>query len=212
MRLRQIVAVLMLLAPSSWAVATETDCLFVEAAKLDSAWLPATTRGIIPADLNAVHRVVSGSGTVVLVRAFSEQKGNELDSEEFWKLTVDLPSMAIGERHVLQANAANTRFSRAGSAWIAEGFGYVGGQVSGTVVAQRVDRCSMTVDMSLDIETRFAGDPEESRPLAIHRKATLRRIELANLTPWLGSATADGMGYWVSHRPKDLPLTCSDVQ
>ena len=115
MRLRQVVAALALLVVPPWTMAAETDCLFVEAAKLDSSWPPASIGAIAPADLNAIHRVVRGGGTVLLLRSFSGKKGDELDSEEFWKLTIDLPNIAPGETHSLQATAANTRFSRAGS-------------------------------------------------------------------------------------------------
>ncbi|HEV6966308.1 MULTISPECIES: hypothetical protein [Roseateles] len=211
MWLRQVVAALVLLVVAPWTMAAEMDCLFVEAAKLEASWPPASISAIAPADLNAIHRVVRGSGTVVLMRMFSGKKDDELDSEEFWKLTVELPNIARGETRVLQATAANTRFSRAGSAWVDKGFGYVGASVAGKIVARRVDSDTMTIDVSLDVETRFAGDPEEAQPLSLQKRVAFRRIEIADLTPWLGSATAGVADYWTSHRPKNQQASCSPV-
>ncbi len=208
MRLRKVVAPLALLVLPLWAMAAKMDCVFVESAKLVGSWPPASIGAIAPADLNAIHRVVRGSNTVVVLRSFSGKRSDELDSEEFWKLTINLPNIAPGETRTLQAAAANTRFSRAGSAWVEKGFGYVGARVTGTIVARRVDSDTMTIDALLTVETRFAGDPEETQLITLQRQATLRRMELADLTPWLGSATAGVADYWTSHRPNELQSSC----
>jgi len=78
-------------------------------------WPPKTPLEVSPKDINAIHQVAQGKGVVLLIRSFVGKKDDELDSEEFWKLTVEIPKVFPRRSYTIEATVANTRYSNTNS-------------------------------------------------------------------------------------------------
>lgn len=210
MWLQIIILSVLICTRSVCAIAGQSDCVFIEAARLDVVWPPPSAEMIKAEDLSLIHRISSGAKTVALLRTFTPREGGEIDSEQYWKLSIELPNIRVGNSVSLAASSGNTRFSRGGSAWVHNGAGNLSADVAGKIIARRIDNDTMALDLDLHIEARAADAPQEKSAVPIKRRYMLRRLSISKLTPWLGSATAGATDRDTTYRSTQVGAGCID--
>jgi len=133
------------------------------------------------------HRIIQGTGTVLGVRHYSE--GEALDSGKFRKLTIFVADRD-DDRVVFELPEAQSQVL----AYLSEGSaefprnGCYGYARSGSIEVRQSGRNAIELKVNLDFDMEPAI-PERNtwcKSERVHETISLEKIDVDNLTPWLG--------------------------
>lgn len=136
----------------------------------------------------SAHRLRAGRGTVIGYRRFDQGDWTAVDDESFLKITLWLPHDAPHRASIPLADARQVVavYSAGGSAWPQAG-------CSGYLRPGSATLTPQGADWEVRLEARLVPSGNAAyrgcEPRDVHMTFTAAPLDIATLTPWLGSAS-----------------------
>jgi hypothetical protein len=138
------------------------------------------------------HHIKAGSYLILLIRKFDRGSLFSIDDETYEKLTIVLKNFNIDEPIDFNSSSVQIYYSRGSSGFVRKGHGVYADSGKGTITIRKIDINKVIAEIDFKTTAKPAGAfPFESQQIEIQDSFTFSEIEVAGLTPWLGTPSPD---------------------
>ena len=188
MSIKKVVIVIFILLTGC----SKSHFFYIEHAKMDSLFYEETNNSVknrpIPAKLLLDgHYIREGNSVVLLLRKFNVGDLFTIDDEYFEKLTIEIKKFKIGIPIPIGSEDIKIYYSKGGSGWVSRGAGVYSSSGFGSITILKLDKFRLIALIDISLKTRNAlTSPVEEGEKRFHSKFVFHKMEIDELTPWLG--------------------------
>jgi hypothetical protein len=161
---------------------------YLENAAVIEECRPSENRPAPLARLLAGHYIERGRALVLVERVFDRGSFTGVDSASFRKLTIEVARYESGSPIAVPSTDVRLFYTHGSLPFLRQAAGFVNTHAEGTIRVTRTSADRLTVKSELTLlVTRPNSTESTTTKVRIDEEHAFTRIELGDLTPWLGT-------------------------
>jgi len=139
--------------------------------------------------LLAGHHIERGRALVLIGRTFDPGSLLTIDDETYKKLTIEIPTYDPDVPIKIPGPGLKVFYTTGSAAWVRRAVGVSSTNATGAIVIRNKTRERLTAKIDLIVHVKEPLQPPDraSREVKIQEEHTFTKIDLEDLTPWLGT-------------------------
>ena len=162
---------------------------FLESARIAENCPTSEERPPAVQRLLAGHHIERGRALVLVARTWDPGSFFTIDDEMYTKLTIEIAKYEPDVPLKVPREGLRLFYVHGASAWVRQAAGSSSAEATGTILIHKKDDDRLTAAIDVIVSGRDPTEPLDKTPqdIRIRETRTFSRIQLEDLTPWLGT-------------------------